>query len=285
MISTCGRDENGRYTGGKAGDQTGNEWLIRTWYNFPYDMVLRHPNSKVRELIAQLSEEAANNNKIGYDQGQRTTFWTQLTKSKYRPKNIKTACECDCSAGVCAIVKAVGYLLKIDALKNVSEYGWTGVMKDMFKKAGFEVLTDSKYRSSDAYELRGDVLLNEKSHAAINITNGSKSGELNSSTNPTSNNQAASTSDSNKTIINKMQNALYFEKGNGGGVRYNTTTDLHLRYGASATKYESIMIMKGGSVCIWYGYYNIDPDTGRKWLYVSCNGKVGYASLAYLKKV
>ena len=28
MISNCGHDENGRYSGGKAGDQTGTEWQV-----------------------------------------------------------------------------------------------------------------------------------------------------------------------------------------------------------------------------------------------------------------
>jgi hypothetical protein len=45
------------------------------------------------------------------------------------------------------------------------------------------------------------------------------------------------------------------------------------------------MVMPPNTTCIWYGYYNTDPDTGRKWLYVAVNGKVGYASKAYLKKV
>ena len=32
MISNCGHDENGRYSGGKAGDQTGTEWQVINWY-------------------------------------------------------------------------------------------------------------------------------------------------------------------------------------------------------------------------------------------------------------
>ena len=87
MISNCGKDENGSYRNGRAGDQTGQEWYIRAWYSSPWDLVLRHPDANVREMIAQLSEEAANNNNIGYDQYERTTFWNQLTKCGYRPKN------------------------------------------------------------------------------------------------------------------------------------------------------------------------------------------------------
>lgn len=34
-VSNCGHDENGRYAGGKAGDQTGGEYCLRPWYSRP----------------------------------------------------------------------------------------------------------------------------------------------------------------------------------------------------------------------------------------------------------
>lgn len=91
-ISNSGRDENSKLKGGKAGDQTKHEWEIRDWYNRPWSCVLRYPNQQVRELIAELAIEAANNNKIGYDQNQRSTYWTQLKKVGYRPSKITIAC-------------------------------------------------------------------------------------------------------------------------------------------------------------------------------------------------
>ena len=54
MISNCGHDENGRYSGGKAGDQTGTEWQVINWYSRPWKCVLRHPNAKVRAMIASM---------------------------------------------------------------------------------------------------------------------------------------------------------------------------------------------------------------------------------------
>ena len=68
MISNCGHDENGRYSGGKAGDQTGTEWQVINWYSRPWKCVLRHPNAKVRAMIASMAKAAAVNNKIGYCQ-------------------------------------------------------------------------------------------------------------------------------------------------------------------------------------------------------------------------
>ena len=174
MISNCGHDENGRYSGGKAGDQTGTEWRVINWYNRPWKCVLRHPNADVRAMIASMAKAAANNNLIGYDQSQRGTFWTNLADSNYDPAQITVACEADCSSGVAAIVKGAGYRLGIDALKKVSKACYTGNLRAALKAAGFEVLTESKYLTSDAYLFAGDILLNDNAHVATNLTTGSK---------------------------------------------------------------------------------------------------------------
>ena len=175
-ISNSGHDENGKYSGGVAGDQTGGEWSIINWYNRPWNYVLRYPDEKVASWIALVAIEAANNNKIGYDQNQRTTYWTQLSKSQYRPKNITTACEADCSAGVAANVKAVGYLLGLGKLQSLSKDIYTGNLRSAFKNAGFQVLTDSKYLNSSNYLLPGDILLYEGHHTATNLGIGKSTG-------------------------------------------------------------------------------------------------------------
>lgn len=174
-ISNSGSDERGSYSGGVAGDQTGREWSIVNWYSRPWTCVLRHPDPKVRELIAQLGVEAALNNNVGYDQYQRGTYWTNLQKVGYRPSKITTPCEADCSAGVIANTKAVGYLLNIPALKNLSAT-YTGNMRSGFKAAGFQVLTDKKYLTSPDYLVPGDILLYDNNHTATNLGIGSKSG-------------------------------------------------------------------------------------------------------------
>ena len=176
MISNCGHDEYNRYSGGKAGDQTGGEWAIIPWYNRPWNCVLRHPDAKVQEEIAVKAERAAGNNKIGYDQGQRYTYWEHLKASNYDPSQITVACEADCSSGVLANCKATGYQLKLQKLMDINQYGYTGNMKDILKAAGFTVLTASKYLTSPDYLLRGDILLYEGHHTATNLTNGSRAG-------------------------------------------------------------------------------------------------------------
>lgn len=169
MISNSGSNENGRVYGGKPGDQTGNEWQIRTWYNRPWKCVLRYPDAKVREMIAEYAEKAAKNNKIGYNQLNRDSFWAQLEKVG-DPSKITVACDADCSAGVCGIVKAVGKKLGITKLADVSPKLVTQQMRAALKKAGFSIYTASKYLTSDKYLLRGDILLNDDHHTAINLS-------------------------------------------------------------------------------------------------------------------
>ena len=171
MIANSGSDEYGKYSGGSAGDQTGKEWRIIPWYNRPWNCVLRHPDARVRDLIATLAEQGANNNLIGYDQYERWTFWDQLKKVGYYPVNINTKCEADCSAGVISIVWAVGHLLGLYRLKEL-DATYTGNMRQGFKDAGFIVLQESKFLTSDNWLMRGDVLLNDAHHTAINLTTG-----------------------------------------------------------------------------------------------------------------
>ena len=170
-ISNSGKDENGAYHGGAAGDQSGHEWELKPWYNRPWSVVLRHPNQAVARKIAELGIAAALNNKIGYDQYQRETYWKQLQAAGYDPSKITVACEEDCTAGVSSNVKAVGYLLGIQALKDVSICSSRN-MRSVFTKAGFTALTAEKYLTGTKYLLPGDVLLYENHHAATNVTCG-----------------------------------------------------------------------------------------------------------------
>ena len=213
MISNCGHDERSKYTGGTAGDQTGTEWQIINWYSRPWKCVLRHPDAKVREKIAELAEKAAKNNLCGYDQGQRYTYWEHLKASNYDPAQITIACEADCSSGVAANVKAVGYLLGIEKLKKVSIYLYTGNMRSGLKSAGFTVLTEAKYLNSPDYLMRGDIILNDDCHVATNLTNGSKAGS-----GSTSSGGSGSASSGEQTYTVKKGDTL-----SGIAAKYGTT--------------------------------------------------------------
>ncbi len=172
-ISNSGADENGNGRGGQAGDQTGSEWQLRTWYSRPWNVVLRYPDQRVALKIAQLGIDAALNNCVGYDMDQRDTYFMQLREAGWEPSKITTACDADCSSGVCANVKAAGYLLGIAALQNHTGT-YTGNMRAALIEADFRALTADKYLNSGDYLLPGDILLNDSHHTATNITVGAK---------------------------------------------------------------------------------------------------------------
>ena len=208
MISNCGHDENGRYSGGKAGDQTGTEWQIISWYNRPWNCVIRFENQQVAQMIADIARAAAKNDLIGYDQNQRTTYWLHLKASNYDPAQITIACEADCSSGVAANVKATGYRLGIQALKDVSIDAYTGNLRAVLKAAGAIVLTASKYLTSDKYLLPGDIMLYEGHHTAINLDMGSNA-SWGTSDNPSTPSQKNYLSKGDKgTEVKEMQEKL-----------------------------------------------------------------------------
>lgn len=171
MIASCGHDERGKYKGGTAGDQTGTEWYTRAWYKYSYgwDVVLRHPDAKVGLKIAQIAAAGAANNKIGYDQNERLTFYQQLKSVGWNPASITVACEADCSSSTAACVIAAGHQLGMTKLSQVSPSCWTGNLKQALVNAGFEALTESKYLTSETYLQPGDIILNEAHHVVIKV--------------------------------------------------------------------------------------------------------------------
>lgn len=180
-IAHASHDENGKYKGGKAGDQTGSEVYIRTWYNRPWNYVIRCKDANMREKIAYAMERACANNKIGYDQNQRNTLLSYARKVGYDPGKVTTACETDCSALVTLACIYAG--VKESALYIGGNSATTTTIRSRLMNTGkFETLTASKYLSSSEYLLRGDILLYEGHHVAVAIDNGSKSGYKQSST-------------------------------------------------------------------------------------------------------
>lgn len=178
MISNCGHDERGKYSGGQAGDQAGQEWAVIPWYSRPWNVVLRHPDRKVGQKLADLARAAAENSCIGYDQKQRYDYWNALRRADFDPARITELCEADCSSGVAAHVKAAGYLLGIESLKTVSIYTSTHDLRRKLVAAGFQELLSAKYLVSDAYLLPGDILLLESHHTATNLDAGAKAGTV-----------------------------------------------------------------------------------------------------------
>lgn len=180
-VSNCGHDENYRYSGGRAGDQSGTEWYLLPWYKYSnggWNYVIRWKDEKLANLFADLAIEAARNDLVGYDQGQRNTFWTQLQAAGYRPSKIKVACETDCSKGTIDLIKAVGYLKGIVDLQKCSAT-YTGDMMVWFRSSAgkkyFDILT-GKHLTDPSVAKRGDINLNTAHHVNITVDNGENAG-------------------------------------------------------------------------------------------------------------
>ena len=186
-ISNSGHDERGKYSGGKAGDQ-GGEWVIKDWYSRPWNIVIRFEDPVIAFMIATLAILSALQNLIGYDQSNRTSFWTALKKANYDPRKITTACEADCSAGVLAIIKAALILTGHKAWADkINVNGYTGNMRSIIVNCGakVKVFSDYSHTHSTQYLLPGDILLNTSAHTAINLGYGSKMKKINVSSGTT----------------------------------------------------------------------------------------------------
>ena len=178
MIANAGSDENKKYHGGKAGDQTGKEYRVMSWYSRPWSCVLRYPDIRVGVEIASISRAAALNDYIGYDQWQRATYYEKLKAANWDPSKIKDPCECDCSASTAANIQAAGHRLGNADLQKVNPGLTTSVMRKALMAAGFDCLTDPKYLTSDQYLLPGDILLYDGHHVAVNLDRGTKAGDI-----------------------------------------------------------------------------------------------------------
>ena len=172
-------DEQGKAKGGTAGDQTGKEVCIRTWYNKPWSLVIRATDSGVAEKMAKACQAGCANDHIGYDQNQRNTAHTQAKAVGYDLGKITTDCETDCSAFMTLCAIAAG----VSELEYSGNAPTTSTMKSKFDATGkFEILTDSKYLTSDKYLKRGDILVKPGVHTVMALENGSEAGSGTSTT-------------------------------------------------------------------------------------------------------
>lgn len=176
MIGHACKNEHETYKDGQAGDQTKVEVYIRTWYNRPWNVVLRAKDKNTREKLAQAMEMACKNESIGYAQNTRNTLWNNVKNYQFNPSKTTKAVNTDCSALVCVCCAYAG--VPIHYLQIGTNSLTTSTLRKYLLSSGmFEALTNKKYLTSDKYLLRGDILLYEGHHTAINLNNGIYSNE------------------------------------------------------------------------------------------------------------
>lgn len=171
MIGHASKNETNTYKQGQAGDQTKVEVCIRTWYNRPWNVILRAKNKDTREKLAQAMEMACKNESIGYAQNTRNTLWNNVKNNQFNPSKTTKVVNTDCSALVCVCCAYAGVPIQYLQISNNSLTTST-LRKYLLASGMFEALTDSKYLTSDKYLLRGDILLYEGHHTAVNLDNG-----------------------------------------------------------------------------------------------------------------
>ncbi len=171
LVGSARSDENGKAYNGKAGDQkSGKEVSTQNWYKHSKGWrVFRAKSARMAQLIARAMRSACVNDKIGYDQWNRNTLYTQAAKVDFDPGRVTIACETDCSALVRVCCAFAG-------IKGIPADFRTGNMPTYLMATGqFVELKGSKYTDQSSYLGEGDILVTKTSgHTVVVLTDGPK---------------------------------------------------------------------------------------------------------------
>lgn len=218
-ISHASIDENGKAKGGKAGDQTGKEVKISSWYKSNWDFVARPKQKEVSRKMVAEAVAGANNPNIGYDQGERNDLLTEAKKVGFDLAKITVPCEADCSSFVSVCVLAAG----VD-LKYSSNLPTTSNLRSKLLATGeFDILTDKKYLDTSNHLIAGDVLCRERGHVVIVVEGGTDNATV--ATAPV----AASKGDKIKAAVTYSVNLPLLQRGDSGPQVEAAQTLLKLR--------------------------------------------------------
>lgn len=168
-IGSARIDERGKISGGAAGDSTGSEVSYQNWYLHSKGwVVIRAKDPVVRKKIAVAMRSACTNNKIGYDQRQRSTLYNAIKNLRFDPAKCTTKVETDCSALVrVCVCYALG--------KSVPDFNTSSEVSVLKATRAFDILTDSKYTTKSDYLLKGDILVTKtKGHTIVVLNDGAK---------------------------------------------------------------------------------------------------------------
>lgn len=185
-IAHASIDERGKISGGQAGDQSGKEVCIRTWYSKPWNQFFHIANDAVRIQFGNNMIDMARNDNIGYDQNQRNTILTQAKKADFDFAKIKTKCEGDCSSvlttallgaiytvlGSAAYKKALAILVVNGNCATTSTFkARAAKLKDI---AAIQCYTSSTYTASTKKAVFGDIYNKSGSHIVCYVDDGKK---------------------------------------------------------------------------------------------------------------
>ena len=161
IIGSARHDEHGNcYSGGKAGDQTGQEVSTQNFYNHSKGWyVLRAKDDRVAEKLAEAMQIASDNKNIGYDQSERYGIIKHGINTK-----VKTECDCSSLVRAC-IIYASG--------KDVGDFNTSNERSVILKSGLFKDV--GSYKQGDTL-YNGDILVTRtKGHTAIVVSGAKKS--------------------------------------------------------------------------------------------------------------
>lgn len=161
IIGSARHDEHGNcYSGGKAGDQTGQEVSTQKFYNHSKGWnVLRAKDNKVAEKLAEAMKIACDNNNIGYDQPERYGVVKHGINTK-----VKTECDCSSIVRAC-VIYASG--------RDVGDFNTSNERSVILKSGLFKDV--GSYKQGDTL-YNGDILVTRtKGHTAIVVSGAKKS--------------------------------------------------------------------------------------------------------------
>jgi hypothetical protein len=173
IIGSARSDENGKYSGGKAGDQkqtsstndTKGEVSMQTMYKHSKGWLVFRPKAvSVATQNASEMKNACNNAHIGYDQGQRGVLWNYVIKNVIKSlAKVASDVEVDCSE----LIRTIIYIVTGKDIGNIT----TANEATALKKSGlFE--EPFEYESQEKTPVyNGDVLVTKtKGHTAIVVS-------------------------------------------------------------------------------------------------------------------
>jgi hypothetical protein len=188
IIGSARIDENGKVSGGKAGDQkqtssandTKGEVSMQTMYKHSKGWLVFRPKAvAVATQNAEEMKNACNNAHIGYDQGQRTSLWNYVIKKVIKSlAKVETDVEVDCSE----LIRTIIYIVTGKDIGDIT----TANEADALKKSGLfeEPFEYESQEKTPVYD--GDVLVTKtKGHTAIVVSGNPRTSESTTTTSGT----------------------------------------------------------------------------------------------------
>lgn len=161
IIGSARHDEHGNcYSGGKAGDQTGQEVSTQKFYNHSKGWnVLRAKDNKVAKKLAEAMKIACDNKNLGYDQSERYGVIKHGIEAK-----VKTECDCSSLVRAC-IIYATG--------TDVGDFNTENERSVILKSGLFDDI--GSYKNGNTL-YNGDILVTRtKGHTVIAVGGAKKS--------------------------------------------------------------------------------------------------------------